>query len=147
MFADDLFKKLKPIMGEELYPLQAVYMAGDDEDKRNVERVLRVIYSNVITGIHPPQSSISSGKYPLGTVISGAKAMHPFSLRDEDWFHVGIFGQTGRGKTNAMLHLLQTLKEDDFAREIGGHNTYFFDFSFLPGFLGNSFRSNILSNL
>ena len=64
MFADDLFKKLKPIMGEELYPLQAVHMAGDDEDKRNVERVLRVAYSNVITGIHLPQSKISSGKYP-----------------------------------------------------------------------------------
>ncbi|MFC1718470.1 ATP-binding protein [Candidatus Poribacteria bacterium] len=110
MFADDLFKKLKPIMGEELFPLQAVYMAGDDEDKRNVERVLRVVYSNTITGIHPPSSNISSGKYLLGTVISGDKALHPFSLRDEDWFHVGIFGQTGRGKTNAMLHLLQTLK-------------------------------------
>lgn len=110
MFADEIFKKLKPIMGQELYPLQAVYMAGDDEDKRNVERVLRVVYSNVITGIHPPPSNISSGKYPLGTVISGDRALHPFSLRDEDWFHVGIFGQTGRGKTNAMLHLLQTLK-------------------------------------
>ena len=111
MFADELFKKLKPVMGEGLYPLQAVYMAGDDEDKRNVERVLRVAYSNVITGIHPPSSSISSGKYPLGTVISGDKVLHPFSLRDEDWFHVGIFGQTGRGKTNAMIHLLQILKK------------------------------------
>ncbi|MFC1713554.1 ATP-binding protein [Candidatus Poribacteria bacterium] len=113
MFADDLFKKLKPIMGEELYPLQAVYMAGDDEDKRNVERVLRVVYSNVITGIHPPAVNISSGKYPLGTVISGDKELHLFSLRDEDWFHVGIFGQTGRGKTNAMLHLLQCLKKQN----------------------------------
>ena len=111
MFADDLFKKLKPVMGEELYSLQAVYMAGDDEDKRNVERVMRVVYSNVITGIHPPQSNISSGKYQLGTVISGDKALHPFSLRDEDWFHVGIYGQTGRGKTNAMLHLLQCLRK------------------------------------
>ena len=111
MFADDLFKKLKPVIGEELYPLQAVYMAGDDEDKRNVERVLRVIYSNVVTGIHPPAVNISSGKYPLGTVISGDKALHPFSLRDEDWFHVGIYGQTGRGKTNAMLHLLKCLKK------------------------------------
>ncbi len=111
MFADELFKKLKPILGEELYPLQAVYMAGDDEDKRNVERVLRVVYSNVITGIHPPAANISSGKYPLGTVISGDKPLHPFFLRDEDWFHVGIFGQTGRGKTNAMLHLLQGLRK------------------------------------
>ena len=111
MFADELFKKLKPILGEELFPLQAVYIAGDDEDKRNVERVLRVVYSNVITGIHPPAANISFGKYPLGTVISGDKALHPFSLRDEDWFHVGIFGQTGRGKTNAMLHLLQELRK------------------------------------
>ena len=66
MIADELFKKLKPILGEELYPLQAVYVAGDDEDKRNVERILRVVYSNVITGIHPPPANLSSGKYPLG---------------------------------------------------------------------------------
>ena len=98
-------------MGEELYPIQTVYLAGDEEDKRNVERILRIVYSNVITGIHPPPSNLSAGKYPLGMVLSGDKTLHPFFLRDEDWFHVGIFGQTGRGKTNAMLHLLQILKK------------------------------------
>jgi hypothetical protein len=111
MFADELFKKLKPILGEKIYPLQAVYFAGDDDDKRNVERILRVAYANVATGIHPPPAEISTGKYPIGMVLSGSQALHPFSLRDEDWFHIGIFGQTGRGKTNAMLHLLQTLKK------------------------------------
>ncbi|MBD3183484.1 hypothetical protein GF312_14410 [Candidatus Poribacteria bacterium] len=110
MLADDLFKKLKPILGEEIYPLQAVYFAGDNESKRNVERVLRVAYANIINGIHPPPFEISSGKYPLGLVLSGNKDLHPFSLRDNDFFHIGIFGQTGRGKTNAMLHLLQTLE-------------------------------------
>ena len=43
-------------------------------------------------------------------VFSGDKMLYPFSLNDNDWFHIGIFGQTGRGKTRAMLHLLQTLK-------------------------------------
>lgn len=99
-------------MGEKLYPLQAVYMAGDDEDKQNVERILRVAYANAVTGIHPPPAGISSGKYPLGIVVSGNESMHPFSMRDEDLFHVGIFGQTGRGKTNAMLHLLQELRRN-----------------------------------
>jgi hypothetical protein len=113
MFADELFKKLKPILGEEIYSLQAVYTAGDDEDKRNVERVLRIVYANTVTGIHPPPANISSGKYPLGMVLSGNKELHPFSLKDDDWFHIGIFGQTGRGKTNAMLHLLQTLKKNN----------------------------------
>jgi len=113
MIADELFKKLKPILGEELYPLQAVYVAGDEEDKRNVERILRVVYSNVVTGICPPPGNISSGKYLLGTVISADKALHPFYLREEDWFHIGLFGQTGRGKTNTMLHLLQTLRKQN----------------------------------
>lgn len=111
MHTDDLFKKLKPILGEELDPIQAIYIAGDEEDKRNVERVLRIVYANFVTGIHPPPINISSGKYPLGIALSGNKALHSFSLRDEDWFHIGIFGQTGRGKTNAMLHLLQQLKK------------------------------------
>jgi len=105
----DIFKKLRPIMGDDLTPYQAIYLAGDEESKRDVERILNVIYANVITGIHPPPFAASSGKYPLGMVLSGNKTLYPFSLRDEDWFHVGIFGQTGRGKTNAMLHLLQTL--------------------------------------
>ncbi|MCZ6679206.1 MAG: type IV secretion system DNA-binding domain-containing protein, partial [Candidatus Poribacteria bacterium] len=38
-------------------------------------------------------------------------ALYPFVLKNEDWFHLGIFGQTGRGKTHTMLHLLQCLKE------------------------------------
>jgi hypothetical protein len=98
MFADDLFKKLKPILGEEINSLQAVYTAGDDEDKRNVERVLRIVYANTVTGIHPPPSNICSGKYPLGMVLSGNKELYPFALKDEDWFHTAIFGQTGREK-------------------------------------------------
>lgn len=113
MFADDLFKKLRPILGGELYSLQAIYTAGDDESKRNVERVLRVVYSHVVTGIHPPPVRLCSGKYPLGMVLSGDKTLHPFSLRDSDWFHMGIFGQTGRGKTNTMLHLLGLLKKQN----------------------------------
>jgi len=43
-------------------------------------------------------------------ILSGNRQIHPFFLRDEDFFHIGIFGQTGRGKTNAMLHILQVLK-------------------------------------
>ena len=88
-------------------------MAGDDEDKRNVERVLRVVYANTVTGIHPPPPNLCSGKYLLGMVMSGSKALYPFSLQDEDFFHIGIFGQTGRGKTNAMLNLLQSLKKNE----------------------------------
>ncbi len=113
MFTPDLFKKLKPIMGEDIYPLQAVYLAGDEESRKSVEKILSIIYSNAITGIHPPPLSASLGKYPLGTVLSGNQELHPFSLQDEDWFHIGIFGQTGRGKTNAMLHLLQQLNKNN----------------------------------
>jgi len=111
MYADDLFKKLKPILGEDIYPLQAAYFAGDDEDKRNVERVLRVAYANVATGIHPPPIQLGFAEYCMGMVQSGNKLLYPFSLEDNDWFHLAIFGQTGRGKTRAMLHLLQVLKK------------------------------------
>jgi len=62
MFADELFKKLKPILGEEIYPLQAIYTAGDEEDKRNVERVLRIVYANTVTGIHHKITQHIDGK-------------------------------------------------------------------------------------
>ncbi len=112
MFTPDLFKKLKPLLGKQLDPLQAIYFAGDDESRKSVEKILSIIYSNA-TGIQPPPFVTSLGKYPLGTVISGNQELHPFSLNDEDWFHIGIFGQTGRGKTNAMLHLLRQLNKNN----------------------------------
>ncbi len=104
-----LFKKLSPILGKErIGKLQAVYLAGDEEDKRNVERILNVIHANTFSGIHPPPFS-KQGKYPLGMVISGDKQLYPFYLNEDDFFHVGVYGQTGRGKTNAMLHILSIL--------------------------------------
>ena len=111
MLTEDLFKKLRPILGAKLDPLQALYLAGDDDNRKTVEQMLRVMYSTVITGISPPPFEVCSGKYPLGVILSGDKALYPFALRDEDWFHLGIFGLTGRGKTNAMLHLLGELQK------------------------------------
>ena len=75
MLTEDLFKKLRPVLGKGIEPLQAVYLAGDDEDRKSVEQVLRVVYSNVVTGISPPPLGICSGKYPLGMVLSGGKAI------------------------------------------------------------------------
>jgi len=111
MNVEELFKKLRPILGEDIRQLQAIYVAGSDGTRRYMENILRVHYSNAVAGIHQPPHQACSGKYPLGMVMSGNKALYPFSLRDEDWFHIGIFGQTGRGKTNAMLNLLQNLKK------------------------------------
>ncbi|MFC1716293.1 ATP-binding protein, partial [Candidatus Poribacteria bacterium] len=109
MFTPDLFRKLKPILGKQIENLEAVYLAGDEESRQSVRKVLEMAYMNTVTGIQPPP--YISGKYPLGMVISGNKTLYPFYLRDEDFYHMGIFGQTGRGKTNAMLHLLQTLSK------------------------------------
>ncbi len=39
MFTPDLFKKLKPILGRQIEPLEAIYLAGDDESIVNPEKI------------------------------------------------------------------------------------------------------------
>jgi hypothetical protein len=74
----DLFRKLQPHLGDKLEVIQALYLAGDDESRRTAERILSVIYTKVITGIHPPP--ISTGTYPLGMILSGNNQLYQFGL-------------------------------------------------------------------
>ena len=109
----DRFAQLKPILGEQLVPLQLAYAISDEAGRKEISLLLELLAVKAQFGITPPPEAISSGPYPLGAVLSAHAPQHPFALRSEDWFHVGVFGMTGRGKTNTVMHLLCSLKDQD----------------------------------
>ncbi|MBI3336420.1 hypothetical protein HYZ98_02535 [Candidatus Peregrinibacteria bacterium] len=96
MHIDDIIRALKPILGDRINPLIALYLAGDDENKRTAERILRLTYLQMVSGIQAPREHLGSGKYPLGVVLQGEKPVYPMALRDEDFFHLGIFSDRQR---------------------------------------------------
>ena len=110
MFSD-LFSKLRPLLGSKADALQIAYAAGDAQTKKHIETLLTVVACKVGFGIKPPAGKVAQGKYTIGQVVVSGVSTHPIGLDDADLFHVGVFGQTGRGKTNAVLVLLQQLSE------------------------------------
>ena len=105
----DRFAQLKPILGDNIVPLQVAYVISDSEGRKEISFLLELLAHKVGLGITPPPKNISNGRFPLGYVVGSSKRPYPFSLREKDWFHVGVFGMTGRGKTNTVLHLLSSL--------------------------------------
>ena len=105
----DRFAQLKPILGDNIVPLQVAYAISDSEGRKEISFLLELLAHKVGLGITPPPKNISNGRFPLGYVVGSSKRPYPFSLREKDWFHVGVFGMTGRGKTNTVLHLLSSL--------------------------------------
>ncbi|MCH8296062.1 DUF87 domain-containing protein, partial [Candidatus Poribacteria bacterium] len=105
----DRFAQLKPILGDNIVPLQVAYAISDSEGRKEISFLLELLAHKVGLGITPPPQNISNGQFPLGYVVGSSKRPYPFSLREKDWFHVGVFGMTGRGKTNTVLHLLSSL--------------------------------------
>ena len=106
----DRFAQLKPIFGELLLPLQLAYALADETGRKEISFLLELLAAKAQFGITPPPKAISDGLYPLGFVYNGSQRTHRFSLGEKDWFHVGVFGMTGRGKTNTVLYLLSSLR-------------------------------------
>ncbi len=103
------FAQLKPIFGEKLLPLQLAYTIGDETERKDIDFLLELLVQKAGLGITPPPAAIAKGEYPVGRVIDAQTPLYPFGLCEKDWFHIGVFGMTGRGKTNTVLHLLESL--------------------------------------
>ena len=105
----DLFAQLKPILGQQIVRLQMAYATANEDGRKDLSLLLELLAHKVGLGITPPPEAIAKGEYPVGTVIDAQTPLYPFGLCEKDWFHIGVFGMTGRGKTNTVLRLLQSL--------------------------------------
>ena len=120
MEVDELFKLLKPVLGDRARALWLEYCLNV-ESRREIEGLLRVLASQHLGKdfergqvlLVPPTMRLSQGEYPLGTVLYGTKELYPFGLREQEWIqHIGIFGRTGSGKTNVGLLIVKQLLEN-----------------------------------
>lgn len=115
---EELCKKLKPVIGEKADQIWYTYLAEDVEGKRELETALHIMHARMLDGkvdnckifLPPPPSNVLAGEYPIGKVFYDDKEKADFSLREGEWIqHIGIFGRSGSGKTNAAFCLIQEL--------------------------------------
>lgn len=119
MDVDDLFKVLKPVLGNRARALWIEYWLHP-ESRRDIEALMRVLASQHLGEdfdrrhvlLAPPPQRLADGEYPLGTVVYGNRELYPFALRENEWIqHLGIYGRTGSGKTNVGLLIVKQLLE------------------------------------
>ena len=119
MDIDELFRKLKPILGKKVNHLWTEYQLNP-EGRREIEGILKVLAARLLNNnyrkkniiLDPPPSEIAKGEYSLGTVFYGNNAYCEFGLREDELIqHVGIFGRTGSGKTNCGFLIVKNFIE------------------------------------
>lgn len=116
---ENLFKKLKPVLGEEkINQLWLAYQTRTDQRSRSeILGRLQVLTSKFLDEnfdrkvlLSVPPKEVISGQYPMGRVWYGEKEYYTFGLRENEWIqHIGIFGRSGSGKTNTVFVILWNL--------------------------------------
>jgi hypothetical protein len=116
---ESLFKKLKPVLGEEkINKLWLAYQTRTDQRSRaEILGILRVLASRYLDEnyerkvlLSVPSKEVITGEYPLGKVVYGEEEYYNFGFREKEWIqHIGIFGRSGSGKTNTVFVILWNL--------------------------------------
>ena len=118
MNIEEVFTKLRPIMGSQLDTLWLEYLVADPSLRQTIERTLRVTLAQRLAEtfekeqvlLKPPPRDLAEGEYPVGMIHYGKDRFYPFSLREDEFIqHIGIFGRSGSGKTNLAYLLLHGL--------------------------------------
>lgn len=111
---DEICRKLKPVLGEQVDRLWSLYQTEKPEGRKWIQVTLLKLarqhlnqtYEEKKLLLPPPPKATCSGHYELGRVCYGDNATLPFGLREKEWIqHVGIFGRSGSGKTNIGFNI------------------------------------------
>lgn len=108
-----LFEKLEPVQGESIRALKLEYQA-DPSSRPEVEMLLSHIAAQFLGDppIGVPPKLRANGSYRLADVMAGDQVWDRFGLNEPEWIqHVGVFGRSGSGKTNACFSVLQRFME------------------------------------
>jgi len=114
---EELCKRLRPVFGDKIDRLRFAYLAEDSDGRREIENILQILDAKTLSRageenilLAPPQKDVVCGEYPMGMVSYNEKILYPFGLREDELCqHVGIFGRSGAGKTNAGFILVENL--------------------------------------
>ncbi len=118
---ENLCKKLKPVIGTQADKLWHMYLAEDQQNRKNFAQEIEIIAEKFLKNntlenpqilLEPPIEKDSNGEFLIGDITYNKKKLHELHLKKEDFLkQVGIFAITGEGKTNlAYLLALQLLK-------------------------------------
>ncbi|MGD0784328.1 MAG: DUF87 domain-containing protein [Sedimentisphaerales bacterium] len=120
MKIDEVFRKLRPLMGPKLDLLWQEYVIADASVRSQIERILRIelaqrlneTFESSYVLLKLPPCEIAAGDYPIGQICYAKKEYYPFGIREDEFIqHVGIFGRSGSGKTNLVyLMVLDLIK-------------------------------------
>ena len=115
-----LCRSLRPILGDMMNEVFQAYCAEDAEGKQQVETYLELLSAKYLPAtldssqhsLIPPSEQQAQGPYTIGSVLYVGKCLYEFGVREKEWIqHVGVFGRSGAGKTNAGFLILKQLQE------------------------------------
>jgi len=143
--AEELFRKLKPILGDKADHIWLTYANVSPKLKQNIEGMLEILaskelgetFQNDKIVLDPPSGECSNGDYLLGQIYYGDNPLHSFGLRPESMLgHVGVWGMTSSGKTNVGAILLSNLQQSGKSYLVFDWKRNFRDLLALPQFEG-----------
>ena len=114
----DALRRLRPFWKTKADDVYRAYLMEDDDGKEQIEMYLDVLIARQFeSGLScdpeepfPPDPASADGSYNLGTIMFAGRAIGSFGLREDEWIqHVGVFGRSGAGKTNAGYLILREL--------------------------------------
>jgi len=120
----DLASRLNSRLDErKMEGLLSLYLMEDDPHEKSqirndVETILGTYSAHLFFSDKPvlriPRLEESSGDVSLGRVVQGNKEGHAFSLHTNEFTrHIGIYGQTGHGKTSLLYSIIDQLIKFD----------------------------------
>lgn len=120
--AEELCRKLKPVLGQKIDRIWSVYLAeSDPAEKRELEQVLELLaakhlrqdYQPNRNPFPPPSEAFAqSGNLELGDIFYADKPLYPFKLKSRRLKeHILIAGRSGSGKTNLTFVLMQAMMQ------------------------------------
>lgn len=133
MYILDEIDRLKPIIGhEKTASLKSAFLLEDEDGRKRIIEVVDAIkaiisekdeFRDIVLVEPPPEDVAADGEIQLGTIFYGRQPMYDYKLKKSDFLtHIGIFGSSGYGKTNAIQWLITELNEQQIPMII-------FDFS------------------
>jgi hypothetical protein len=116
---EELCKKLRPILGEQIEKLYMKYSVSTDRDERlEIEKLVNALYHKHLSKsllsdnimLEPPEKEVIEAEYSLGTVMYSDKELYTFGLREKDWIrHMCVTGMSGSGKTTFAYTILGSM--------------------------------------
>lgn len=109
------FRELRPVLGPKAAALEQAYIAGDRDDRQEIEIVLELLRRRATSDrsvlLQPPAGDEADGLVRFGRIRHGRQSLGHVgvSLRELTQ-HMAVTGRSGSGKSTLCLHVLRQLR-------------------------------------